>query len=101
VSARGAAELRTAAAIARVALDDAEVAARLAALERAIAWIEPLLDRVPEGAESTTGVGASGSWLRPDAGPPLPLARAPAAFAAPMLDGRFVLMPPVDEGAPA
>jgi aspartyl/glutamyl-tRNA(Asn/Gln) amidotransferase C subunit len=62
------------------------------------AHLEPLLAVDTDGISPVEGVGAAGMPLRTDAGPPLPLDRAPDAFAPPMRAGHFLVPPPDGDG---
>ena len=84
-------EVRHIAALARLGISDER--ARLAAEElSAILAHMQVLSRVDDERDDTpTGFTHTGMTLRPDAGPPIPLLRAPAFFAPEMREGFFLV----------
>lgn len=93
----GEADVRRAAAFARVALPPgraAEIAAELAPL---VALLDPLRHVRPEPAGGAVGVGAGGMPLRLDAGPAYDLARSPRELAAATRAG-YVVVPRATPG---
>jgi aspartyl-tRNA(Asn)/glutamyl-tRNA(Gln) amidotransferase subunit C len=84
-------EVRHIAALARLGISDER--AQLAAQElSSILSHMRVLSRVDdERATATGGDTATGMTLRPDAGPPIPLLRAPAFFAPDVRDGFFLV----------
>jgi aspartyl-tRNA(Asn)/glutamyl-tRNA(Gln) amidotransferase subunit C len=84
-------DVRHIAELARLGLDPARARSLLAELNTILGHMEVLAKVDTAGVEATAGVGAAGTRLRPDARGPVPLARAPAAFAPPMRDGFFIV----------
>jgi aspartyl-tRNA(Asn)/glutamyl-tRNA(Gln) amidotransferase subunit C len=79
------------AALARLAIDEGRVPALVAQLNTILEHMEVLSKVDTAGVMATAGVGDAGLPLRPDAGPPLPLADAREAFAPAMRDGFFLV----------
>lgn len=84
-------EVRHIAALARLGISDER--ARLAAeeLSSILAHMRVLSRVDDERAVGVDGDTATGMTLRPDAGPPIPLLRAPTFFAPEMRDGFFLV----------
>ena len=80
------------AALARLRLTDTQAAVVSAELTTILAHMDALSSVDAAGVEETIGVGARGTPVRSDTGPPLPLAHALSAFAPSMRDG-FLLVP--------
>ena len=79
------------AALARLAIDEARVPELVAQLNTILEHMEVLRQVNTKGVMATAGVGDAGLPLRPDKGPPLPLATAREAFAPAMRDGFFLV----------
>ena len=97
------ADVRRAAAFARLTLAPGRAAELAAELAPLAALLEPLSRVRPEPAGGAVGVGAGGMPLRADAGPPYDLAR-PAREVAPAARAGYVLVPRLaaaDEPPPA
>jgi Asp-tRNA(Asn)/Glu-tRNA(Gln) amidotransferase C subunit len=86
------ADVRRAAASARLRLGDGDAAAIAAALAPVAALLAPLRDVRPEPAGGAVGVGAGGMPLRADAGPPYDLARS-ARELAPAARAGYIVVP--------
>lgn len=85
-------EVQAAAKRARIAIDGADVAALTAALNDALARLEPLRHARIDIRGGAIGVGAGGMPLRADVGPPYAMARPARALAASSRAG-YVLVP--------
>jgi aspartyl-tRNA(Asn)/glutamyl-tRNA(Gln) amidotransferase subunit C len=83
-------EVMRVAALARIALPEERVPALVAQLNGILAHMDVLRD-VDTSAGATFAPPASAPALRPDAGPPIPLARAREEFAPSMRDGFFLV----------
>jgi aspartyl-tRNA(Asn)/glutamyl-tRNA(Gln) amidotransferase subunit C len=84
-------DVRHVAALARIGLS-AERASAMTAELNAILEHMAALERVDTaGLEPAEGIGAAGTPLRPDHGPPIPLARGIDAFAPESRDGFFLV----------
>lgn len=77
--------------LARLALDEARVDELVGQLNVILAHMDVLRQVDTEGVEATTGIGDSGTPLRPDEGPQIPLDRPREAFAPAMRDGFFLV----------
>ena len=85
-------DVRHIASLARLGLDERRADALVAQLNTILQHME-VLGKVDVGdAEPMAAVGSAGLPLRPDAGPPIPLARPLEAFAPETRDG-FILVP--------
>jgi aspartyl-tRNA(Asn)/glutamyl-tRNA(Gln) amidotransferase subunit C len=84
-------EVRHIAALARLGIDDER--ARIVALELSsiLEHMEVLRRVDAREAKETGALTSAGMTLRPDVGPPIPLARSPIAFAPEMRDGFFLV----------
>lgn len=85
---------------ARLGIDMAEATELARTLEPVLAQMDAMLLVNVEGVAPVDGVGAAGMPLRPDAGPPLPLAVSPDRFAPEWREGLFLLPPVVLELPP-
>ena len=85
-------DVRHIAALARLGLGDDRARALVAELNTILAHMDVLSKVDTDGVEPVAGVGASGTPLRPDAGPPISMARGLAEFAPRTSDG-FLLVP--------
>jgi aspartyl-tRNA(Asn)/glutamyl-tRNA(Gln) amidotransferase subunit C len=85
-------DVRHIAALARLGLADDRAQALVAELNTILAHMDVLSKVDTAGIEPVTGVGAAGAPLRPDRGPPIPLARGLADLAPRTSDG-FLLVP--------
>ena len=77
--------------LARLALEDARVDELVAQLNGILRHVDVLQQVNTDGVEPTAGVGDSGTPLRPDEGPPIPLDRPREDFAPVMRDGFFLV----------
>jgi aspartyl-tRNA(Asn)/glutamyl-tRNA(Gln) amidotransferase subunit C len=84
-------DVRHIAELSRLGLDADRARALVAELNTILGHMEVLSKVDTAGVEATAGVGAGGTPLRADAGPPPPLARTPDAFAPAMRGGFFVV----------
>jgi aspartyl-tRNA(Asn)/glutamyl-tRNA(Gln) amidotransferase subunit C len=84
-------DVRHVAELAHLGLDPERARSLVTELNSILGHMEALSKVDTAGVEPTSGVGASGTPLRADAGRPPPLARAPEAFAPAMRDGFFVV----------
>jgi aspartyl-tRNA(Asn)/glutamyl-tRNA(Gln) amidotransferase subunit C len=84
-------DVRHIATLARLGLGDDRAHALVGELNTILRHMD-VLSKVDTGdALEVTGVGASGAPLRPDAGPPMPLAHERETFAPRMQDGFFLV----------
>ena len=83
-------EVRHIAALARLGISDERAQRAAHELSSILAHMQVLARVDEERAGSATDTDA-GMTLRPDAGPPIPLLRAPAFFAPEMRDGFFLV----------
>jgi aspartyl-tRNA(Asn)/glutamyl-tRNA(Gln) amidotransferase subunit C len=83
-------DVRRVAELARLALSEERLASLAAELGGILAHMQ-VLRAVDLAAVATGDAGADGAPLRPDAGPPLPLARARESFAPLVRDGFFLV----------
>ena len=82
-------DVRRVARLAELSVDQEELPALTAQLDRIVAFVAQLESAVPaEGAEGFR-VGPPAAPLRPDVVDPAPLARPPAAIAPEFVDGFF------------
>ena len=79
------------AALARLAIDERRVPALVRELNGILAHMEVLRQVDTSGAAAMPGGESPSLPLRPDTGPPLPLARAREEFAPSMRDGLFLV----------
>lgn len=79
------------ATLAHLALDDERVDELVGQLNGILAHMDALRQINTDGVEATVGVGESGTPLRVDEGPPIPLERPRESFAPAMRDGFFVV----------
>jgi aspartyl-tRNA(Asn)/glutamyl-tRNA(Gln) amidotransferase subunit C len=84
-------DVRHIAGLARLGLTEAHAASLVTELNTILTHMDALgavdTSRTPEAV----GVGAAGLPLRPDGGPPIPLARSIDAFAPSVRDGFFLV----------
>lgn len=85
------AEARHVASLARLGVSDETAAALARELNSILEHMAVLRSIDTDGIDEASGVGAAGMHLREDAGPPLPLADAPEAFAPAMRAGFFLV----------
>jgi aspartyl-tRNA(Asn)/glutamyl-tRNA(Gln) amidotransferase subunit C len=85
-------DVRHIAALARLGIAADRVEALAVELNTILAHMDVLSRVDTQGVQEAVGVGAAGLPTRSDHGPPIPLARAPEAFAPAMREG-FFLMP--------
>ncbi len=84
-------DVRHVAALARLGLSEERARAVVAELNTILDHMAVLQQVDTEGLEEAVGVGAAGAPLRPDAGPPIPLARELEKFAPSTRDGFFLV----------
>lgn len=84
-------DVRHIAALARLGLSNERAHTLVAELNTILAHMDVLSRVDTEGVEEVIGVGAAGTPLRPDTGPPIPLAGAIASFAPSAVDGFFLV----------
>lgn len=84
-------DVRHIAALARLGLSDDRARALVAELNTILAHMDVLSNIDTSGIEPVGGIGAAGMPLRPDEGPPIPLARERESFAPRMRDGFFLV----------
>ena len=85
-------DVRHVAALARLGLTDERAAALVQEMNTILGHMDALSAVDTSGVEAVAGVGAGGLPVRPDSGPPIPLARSLDAFAPEVRDG-FILVP--------
>jgi aspartyl-tRNA(Asn)/glutamyl-tRNA(Gln) amidotransferase subunit C len=85
-------DVRHIATLARLGLTEARAAAVVNELNTILAHMDELSKVDTKGVEEALGVGAQGLPVRPDSGPPFPLARSLDAFAPSVREG-FLLVP--------
>ncbi len=84
-------DVRHVARLAELAVDDADLPALTAQLDRIVGFVAQLADAGPTAADLTFQPGPDHTPLRADVVNPVPLARPPAAFAPEFIDGFFVV----------
>jgi aspartyl-tRNA(Asn)/glutamyl-tRNA(Gln) amidotransferase subunit C len=84
-------DVRHIAALARLGLDDHRATLLVRELNTILGHMDALSKVNTDGVQEAIGVGAAGLPTRPDAGPPIPLARSLDAFAPAMRDGFFLV----------
>ena len=84
-------DVRHIAALARLGLSDDRARALVAELNTILQHMDVLSKVDTSGVEAVEGIGAAGLPLRPDTGPPIPLARERETFAPSMRDGFFLV----------
>ncbi|HWJ44032.1 MAG: Asp-tRNA(Asn)/Glu-tRNA(Gln) amidotransferase subunit GatC [Gemmatimonadaceae bacterium] len=84
-------DVRHIAALARLGLDDDRATLLVRELNTILGHMDALSRVKTDGVAESVGVGAVGLPLRPDNGPPIPLARSLDAFAPAMRDGFFLV----------
>lgn len=84
-------DVRHVAHLARLAVDDDHIESLSGELDAIIGHMEVLGGVDTTGVPPVTGVGAGGTPLRPDSGPPIPLALPIEAFAPETRDGFFIV----------
>jgi aspartyl-tRNA(Asn)/glutamyl-tRNA(Gln) amidotransferase subunit C len=85
-------DVRHVAALARLGLTDERAAALVQEMNTILGHMDALSAVDTSGVDAAVGVGAGGLPVRPDKGPPIPLARSLDAFAPSVRDG-FILVP--------
>jgi len=85
-------DVRHIASLARLGLTDERARALVDELNTILAHMDVLSQVRTDGIEPVWGIGASGTPLRADDGPPIPMVRNIDAF-APKVDGGFFLVP--------
>jgi aspartyl-tRNA(Asn)/glutamyl-tRNA(Gln) amidotransferase subunit C len=84
-------DVRHIATLARLGLNDERAQSIVAELNTILEHMDVLSKVDTSGLEEVVGVGAAGLPLRPDAGPPIPLARALDTIAPRTQDGFFLV----------
>ena len=84
-------DVRHIAELARIGVDDTRVPALVDELNGILAHMDVLSKVDTRNVPAVHGVGAGGTPLREDSGPPLPLTRAREAFAPSMRDDFFLV----------
>jgi aspartyl-tRNA(Asn)/glutamyl-tRNA(Gln) amidotransferase subunit C len=84
-------DVRHIAALARLGLTDERAQSLVAELNTILEHMDVLSKVDTKGVEPVAGIGAAGLPLRPDVGPPIPLAREREMFAPSMRDGFFLV----------
>lgn len=85
-------DVRHIATLARLGITDERAAAVVGELNSILGHMDALSAVNTAGVQEAIGVGARGTPVRSDSGPPLPLAHALDAFAPSLRDG-FLLVP--------
>jgi aspartyl-tRNA(Asn)/glutamyl-tRNA(Gln) amidotransferase subunit C len=85
-------DVRHIASLARLAISDERAVATVAELNTILSHMDALSAVDTAGIEEAIGVGARGTPVRGDSGPPIPLATGFDAFAPSYRDG-FLLVP--------
>jgi aspartyl-tRNA(Asn)/glutamyl-tRNA(Gln) amidotransferase subunit C len=85
-------DVRHIAALARLGLTDERAQAIVGELNTILAHMDVLSQVKTDGVEEVWGIGASGTPLRADSGPPIPMARSIDGF-APKIEGGLFLVP--------
>ena len=84
-------DVRHVAALARLGLSDDRARALVAELNTILEHMDVLSKVETDGIEPVAGIGAAGTPLCPDEGPPIPLATGIDAFAPRTADGFFLV----------
>jgi aspartyl-tRNA(Asn)/glutamyl-tRNA(Gln) amidotransferase subunit C len=84
-------DVRHIAALARLGLDDDRATLLVRELNTILGHMDALSRVNTNDVQEAVGVGAVGLPMRPDTGPPIPLARSPDAFAPATRDGFFLV----------
>ena len=84
-------DVRHVASLARLGLSDDRARALVAELNTILDHMDVLAKVDTTDVEPMAGVGAAGAPLRPDQGPPIPLARPRESFAPRMQDDFFLV----------
>jgi aspartyl-tRNA(Asn)/glutamyl-tRNA(Gln) amidotransferase subunit C len=84
-------DVRHVATLARLGLSDDRALALVAELNTILEHMDVLSRVDTDGIEPVAGIGAAGTPLRPDTGPPEPLARPIDALAPRTADGFFLV----------
>jgi aspartyl-tRNA(Asn)/glutamyl-tRNA(Gln) amidotransferase subunit C len=84
-------DVRHVAALARLGLDDDRARALAAELDTILRHMAVLSSVETEGIPEHGQASVAALPLRPDQGPPIPMARVPAEFAPRMRDGFFLV----------
>ena len=84
-------DVRHVAALARLSIPEAELASYVSQLNAILAHMEALQQVPSAGAAAAADGARAGMALRPDVIAPMPLTRAPEAFAPLMRDGFFLV----------
>ena len=84
-------DVRHVAALARLGLSDDRARSLVGELNTILEHMDVLSKVDTQGIEPVVGIGAAGTPLRPDAGPPLALARGIDRFAPRTADGFFLV----------
>jgi aspartyl-tRNA(Asn)/glutamyl-tRNA(Gln) amidotransferase subunit C len=84
-------DVRHVARLAELAVEEADLPALTAQLDRIVSFVAQLAEAGATGPGIRDTAGPECAPLRPDVVNPMPLARPPAAFAPEFLDGFFVV----------
>jgi aspartyl-tRNA(Asn)/glutamyl-tRNA(Gln) amidotransferase subunit C len=84
-------DVRHIASLARLGLTEERARALVGELNTILTHMDVLSRVDTEGLQEVAGIGAAGLPLRPDSGPPIPLARDREDFAPRMKDGFFLV----------
>lgn len=84
-------DVRHIAALARLGLTDERAQSLVGELNMILEHMDVLSKVDTKGIEPVAGIGAAGLPLRPDVGPPIPLARERETFAPSTRDGFFLV----------
>jgi aspartyl-tRNA(Asn)/glutamyl-tRNA(Gln) amidotransferase subunit C len=84
-------DVRHIASLARLGLSDARAESLVAELNTILGHMDVLSKVDTTGIEEVVGIGAAGTPLRSDAGPPIPLARPIDSFAPATREGFFLV----------
>ena len=84
-------DVRHVASLARLGLSEDRARALVTELNTILEHMDALSKVDTDGIEPVAGIGAAGTPLRADAGPPIPLARDIDAFAPRTKDGFFLV----------
>jgi aspartyl-tRNA(Asn)/glutamyl-tRNA(Gln) amidotransferase subunit C len=84
-------DVRHIASLARLGLSDGRAATLVGELNTILAHMDVLSKVDTSGVDEVAGVGASGTPLRRDAGPPIPLEHPLETFAPATRDGFFLV----------
>ena len=84
-------DVRRVARLAELAVDEAELPALTAQMDRIVGFVAQLQEAAPEAGGEPFRAGPASAPLRPDRVSPAPLSRPPADLAPEFVDGFFVV----------